>query len=210
MKTASLGLVIFLAFANSTTGAPTKDRADIRSIDFKNFSFEWDDDTAAPPSFTATPWHWIDSKPKSHTHVTSGFHHFYAPGQSRLEHEHSPLISVDSVTYGDLDGHGEEEAAVHLNYSTGGTMNWDYLYVYKFARGGPRLMGILQSGSRGYGGLVRTSIQSGMLVLDFADPERLAGDCCSEGYIRVHYRWQNKGFTEEGPRERGDLDLNSR
>jgi hypothetical protein len=206
MKTASLGLVIFLAFANSTTGALTKDKADIRSIDFKNFSFEWDDDAAAPPSFTPTPWHWIDSKPKSHIRVTNGIHHFYEPGQSRLEHEHSPLISVDSVTYGDLDGDGAEEAAVHLNYSTGGTLNWDYVYVYRFVRGHARLLGILECGSRGYGGLVRSTIQDGVLVTEFTDPERAAGDCCSEGYVRVRYRWSNGVFAEQGQREHGDLN----
>jgi len=196
---------MLLAATALSRGAPKG--TDIRSIDFKNFSFPWDDDVAAAPSERVTPWHWIDSVPQSRIRVVNGVRHFRKPNQSRLEREHSPLLRVNSVIYGDLDGNGEEEAAVHLNYSTGGTANWDYLYVYKFARGDPRLMGILQSGSRGYGGLARTSIQGGMLVLDFADPERLAGDCCSEGYIRVRYRWKNGSFIEEGPRERGDVNL---
>src|SRR5260370_13811464 len=159
----------------------------IGSIDFKNLSFPWDDDVAAAPSERVTPWHWIDPIPQSHIRVANGVRHFYKPSQSRLEREHSPLIRVNSVIYGDLDGDGEEEAAVHLNYSTGGTANWDYLYVYKFVRGGPRLMGILQSGSRGYGGLVRVSITKHLLVLDFSDEERRVRDFCSEGYICVPY-----------------------
>jgi hypothetical protein len=114
---------------------------------------------------------------------------------------------MDGVTYGDLDGNGTEEAAVHLNYGSGGTQNWDYLYVYKSVDGRPSLIGILISGERGYGGLVRSSIENGLLVLDFADADRRVGDCCSEGYIRVHYRWRNGTFVEIGARERGDLNL---
>jgi hypothetical protein len=150
---------------------------------------------------------WINPLPQGHIRALRGIHHFYSPGQDELEHERAPLISVDSITYGDLDGDGIEEAAVHLNYSTGGTSNWDFLYIYKLGHGRPKLLGVLESGSRAYGGLVRTSVTGGLLVLDFADAERSVGDCCSEGYIRVRYRWQDRGFAEEGQRERGDLPL---
>jgi hypothetical protein len=58
-----------------------------------------------------------------------------------------------------LDSDGIEEAVAALNYSTGGTQNWDYLYFYR-----------METGSRGYGGLVRTFVQDQLLVVDFADP----------------------------------------
>jgi hypothetical protein len=161
-----------------------------------------------PPSYGPSPWHWLKTLPVSKIQVVNGICHFYEPGQSPLERERAPLLSVDAVTYGDLDTDGMEEAAVHLNYSTGGTQNWDYLYIYRLVGGHPKPMGILKAGSRADGGLYRTAIQNGLLVLDFADAERRAGDCCSEGYIRVRYRWKNGGFGEEGPRERGDIDLN--
>jgi hypothetical protein len=115
-----------------------------------------------------------------------------------------------SVTYGDLNADGTEEAAVHLNYTEGGTANWDYLYVYKLVRTRPKLMSILKGGSRSHGGLNRVAIQNGLLTLDFADPDRRVGDCCSEGYIRVRYRWRDGKFVEEGPREHGDVDLRIR
>ena len=184
-------------------------RPDIRHIDFKNFWFPWDDTLAETPSGRNPLWYWIET-PKSRIRLIKGLHHFYKPNESRLEHEHAPLISVDSATYGDLDGDGREEAAVHLNYSTGGTLNWDYLYVYRLLHGVPKLMAVLQGGSRADGGLVQITIQNGLLVLDFADPERRVGDCCSEGYIRVHYRWKDGDFVEEGPREKGDLPLRTR
>lgn len=205
MRTISCTPLVLLALAVLTGGAA--ENTGIRSIDFKNFSFPWNHEVAFADRST---WHWIASRPKALIRVEKGIHHFYKPDQSDNGHKPSPRISVDAVTYGDLDGDGSEEAAVHLNYSTGGTQNWDYLYVYKLVGGRTQLIGLLISAERGYGGLVGSIIQKGLLVLDFADPERRVGDCCSEGYIRVHYRWRNGAFLEEGPRERGDLNLNER
>lgn len=79
--------------------------------------------------------------------------------------------------------------------------------MYKLDHGVPRLLGRLESGSRADGGLVKTAIRNRLLVLDFADAERRVGDCCSEGFIRVRYRWRQGHFVETGPRERGDLKL---
>jgi hypothetical protein len=182
----------------------------IRQIDFKNSSIPWDDETAAPPSDGESLWYWLDRVPEPRVRLANGLHHFYKPGQSQIEREHAPILSMDSVAYGDLDGDGTEEAAVHLNYTEGGTANWDYLYVYKIVHSQPKIMSILEGGSRAYGGLTRVAIQNGLLVLDFADPDRRVGDCCSEGYIRVHYRWSNSKFVENEPRERGNLDLHVR
>ncbi len=117
------------------------------------------------------------------------------------------MLSVDSVSYGDLFGEGGEAAVVSLNYSTGGTANWDFIYIYTLKSGSPTLMGRMETGSRGSGGLIKATVQKGLLVVDFADKDRRAGDCCSEGYIRVSYKWQAGSFAEMGKRERGDLDL---
>jgi hypothetical protein len=135
-------------------------------------------------------WHWLTSPPDLRFKSVNGIHHFYIPGQDNYEREHAPLVSVDSVNYGDLDGDGVEEAVVALNYSTGGTANWDYLYVYKLESGQPQLLARMRTSSRGYGGLVRAFVRNQLLIVDFADPERGVGDCCSEGYVRVHCRWQ--------------------
>jgi hypothetical protein len=188
-----------LGLATATTNAQRL--TTIRQIDFDNFTYAWSD--PEPPE----DWHWLTSSPNSRFRAIGGIHHFYFPGQDNYEREHAPLVSVDSVTYGDLDGDGVEEAIVALNYSTGGTFNWDYLYVYKLDRGHAKLIARMQTGSRGYGGLIRAFVRNQLLVVDFADPERHVGDCCSEGYIRVRYRWQDGLFIEEGSRERGNLDL---
>lgn len=199
----SLFRIVTVVLGAATAAVATPNVKTIRDIDFKNFTYPWDGAIDAVP----TTWHWMNGAPKLHIRAIDGVHHFYEPGLSNYGRKHAPLISVDSVTYGDLDGDGAEEAAVALNYSTGGTANWDYLYIYKLEHGIPKLIDRLESGSRGSGGLVHISIRDGLLVLDFADADRRVGDCCSEGFIRVRYRWQAGRFVESGPKERGDLKL---
>ena len=173
----------------------------IRQIDFRNFSYPWDDSR----NVWLDNWRWLDSSPQSQIEVSNGRHRFDDEGER--EQEPSPLLTVDSVTYGDLIGDGAEEAIVKLNYSTGGTANWDYLYVYRLRNGHLILLGRLESGSRGYGGLMKVSVRDKLLVTDFADKDKLRGECCSAGYIRVEYRWQNGAFVDFGTRHYGDMEL---
>jgi len=173
----------------------------IRQIDFRNFTYAWDD---APGPFDTT-WRWLDSSPESQIKVSDGIHRF--DDENDLGEGPSPLLRVASVIYGDLTGHGTDEAIVELNYSTGGTANWDYLYVYSLTKGHLLLLGRLESGSRGYGGLIRVRVEGTSLVTDFADKDKLRGDCCSAGFIRVRYRLQRGTFVEFGARQYGDMEL---
>ncbi len=175
----------------------------IQQIDFDNFTYDWDDPDVGVPA----TWKWLTSVPDQHFRAVNGIHHFYLSDQDGYERQHSPLISVDSVTYGDLDGDGLEEAVVALNYSTGGTANWDYLYVYKLQGGQAKLIARMRTGSRADGGLVRAFVRENFLIVDFADSERRVGDCCSEGYVRVTYRWREGAFVEEGQQEHGKIYL---
>ena len=179
---------------------PAKDS--IRQIDFKNFTYPWDDDPS--PS---DDWHWISSISTTKVTLSGGVHRFGDEVEDREDRTTAPGLWILSVTYGELDGDQKEEAAVDLNYSGGGTANWDYLYVYKLEKGVPRLLGCLESGSRSSGGLVKVAIQDQTLLLDFADSERRRGDCCSEGFIRVRYIWRDGQFIETGTREKGELKI---
>lgn len=170
----------------------------INEVDFKNFDYAWD----APRIAVPTAWKWLEGKPRSTLRVMGGRHDF-----SPAEPFAGGYVMVWSVTYGDLNGDGRDEAAVDLLCGTGGTANWHYLYVFTLANGSPTLLGRLQSGSRADGGLVKTAIEQNTLILDFADSKRRVGDCCSEGYVRVRYRWQSGRFVEVGTRVSGDLDI---
>lgn len=170
----------------------------IRQVDFKNFIYPWD----APEDSDSTKWYWSQIPATSKVRLIDGKHRFIDPKAPDI----SPALRFSFTIYGDLDGDGIEESAVALNYTTGGTMNWDYLYVFKLDHGKPRLLGRLRSGSRASGGLVRGAIKQGLLVLDFADANKRTGDCCSTGFIRVRYRLTDGHFIEEGQREYGDLE----
>jgi len=199
MKVRRLALMILsLTFVTEAKTATT-----IREIDFENFVYPWSEPFFGVPS----NWKWLTSEPCRRFRALNGIHHFYEAGQDSDERKHAPLIRVDSVVYGDLDGDGAEEAIVALNYSEGGTANWDYLYVYKLQGGRPRLMGRMQTGSRADGGLVRTFVREKLLVVELADTAKRVADCCSAGYVRVSYRWEEGAFLEVGQREHGKIDL---
>src|SRR5205823_12024536 len=127
--------------------------------------------------------------------TNKGTHQFREPGNKQNDCERCPVLSVDRAVFGDLDGDGKEEAAVHLNYSSGGTANWDFLYGYRLEKGRPTLIAFLQAGSRGSGGLVKVTIANKLLILEFADPARREGDCCSNGFIRESYQWKQNRFV---------------
>jgi hypothetical protein len=191
-KSVSLLFAILLLVTSGTARGDT-----IRQIDFKNFAYPWD----TPSEFdNTTTWRWNDISNKT-TRLSDGLHRFIDPEAPAM----SPALRFHSVSYGHLTGVGSEVAAVVLNYTTGGTMNWNYLYLYTSDKSRPKLLGLLRSGSGAAGGLINTSFQEGLLVLDFADFDKRMGDCCSSGYIRVRYRWADGRFVEEGARQKGDL-----
>jgi hypothetical protein len=112
-------------------------------------------------------------------------------------------MMFSSVAYGDLDGDGREEAAVDLIRQSGGTASWHYLYVFGVPKRAPKLLGILRSGSRAYGGLTAVAIVGRALVLDFNDPDLRTGDCCSDGFIREKYSFDGTRFIEAAPPLKG-------
>jgi hypothetical protein len=179
--------------------------AGIREVDFKNLDYGWD----APKLGAPDTWKWLEREPKSTALVVVGrcdFSSFESPPGSYR----GGYLAILSVAYGDLNNDGQEDAAVDVLYSTGGTLNWHYVYVFTLQNGLPKLLGRLQSGSRADGGLVKVAIVEGTLVLDFADTRRRVVDCCSAGYVRVRYRWQGGHFVESGKPEFGDLDFGRR
>jgi hypothetical protein len=172
----------------------------IRQVDFQNFPYAWTEPVEEPAS-VPEPWTWLMAPTNSDFRVKNGIRHFHAADEDAA----APLISVHSVAFGDLDGDGIEEAAVALNYSAGGTANWDYIYIYKLVDGHVELLARMQAGSRAYGGLAAPPVmRNGELVVDFNDASRRTGECCSAGYIRVHYCWRDGKLIETGTRQRGD------
>src|SRR3954447_8242455 len=178
--------------------APLPGGTGVHNIDFRNFQYQVEHSEMGVP----TVWQWLDVTPTSTVRVVDGRHDFSASDAVAAHYAGGYLI-VHKVTYGDLDGDGLDEAAVDLVFSTGGTANWHYLYVFTMKNGAPALLGILRSGSRADGGLVNVVIEKKALILDFADTGRRFGDCCSDAYVRVRYRRNAGRFIEAAKRESG-------
>ena len=172
-------------------------RSTIRDVDFGVFSFPW-----AESMHHHSSSGWLEVVPQSRIQLANGRHSFVEPGERP---EGSPYLYLVSVTYGDLTGDGQEEAAVDLRYGTGGTMNWHYLYVYALLSNAPRLLAIFESGSRANGGLVKVVVENGLLVLDLNDETKRQGDCCSAGFVRIGYQWSGDRFVETGSRYYSDF-----
>jgi hypothetical protein len=173
----------------------------IRKVDFRNYEYPWD-----PPMLGAPEtWTWLQEKPGTSAQLRDGKHDF-SDSETPEGSYHGVHLTFSSVTYGDLNHDGKDDAAVDLLFSTDGTLHWHYLYVFTLRHGLPALIARLRSGSRADGGLVRAQIDRGSLVLDFNDPDRRLGDRCSEGYVRTRYRYQNGVFVETSKREFGDME----
>ncbi len=190
-----IGRIAFIALAVCGAAGGFNSGQAIQQIDFRNYSFPWFEGR-----YPGSPegWAWINRPSRSTIRVADGRYSFGTD-------PNGPLVTFQSVTYGDLTGPGQSDAAADLIYHSGGTCQWHYLYAYTLRQGTPRLLGVLRSGDRGSGGLANVKISKNRLVLDFLDTTRRVGDCCSEGYVRVHYRLQDGRFAEEGPRQRGDV-----
>jgi hypothetical protein len=196
----SVTSIILTILCVPTWGTETRLRS-IRDINFRNFSYPWSGSTDVPAK-----WQWLAATPETKLNLVSGSAVVpYSEDHTPKKSEHEPSVNFKDAVFGDVDGDGGDEAAVTLHYSSGGTANWDYVYIYSLKKKRLKLLGLLETGSRGRGGLVKLRIQDGLLTFDFADPERAVGDCCSEGYARIHYRWNGSSFIQLGPTEHGEL-----
>jgi len=112
---------------------------------------------------------------------------------------HCPSIILDSVNYGAVNGIKSTVAVVVLTYLSGGTANWQYVYVFALDESSkPRLLAWLITGSRAFQGLREVSIADGDLILVVSDPDYRQGDCCSAGSIITRYRWVKGSFLAIG------------
>ena len=172
----------------------------IHQVDFKNFIYPWDDPVDVPST-----WSWMPLPFHERVRLVHGGRWLPVAGAAPEEHVPDLRFLLESVVYGHLGSDGQEVAAMYVSFSTGGTAGWGYVYVFRLKAGQPDIMGWLKTGSRADGGLIKIAIRDGLLVLDFENSSKREGDCCSDGYIRVSYRWQNGQFAEVPPRRYGPL-----
>jgi hypothetical protein len=116
-----------------------------------------------------------------------------------------PVQSLAPVRYGDLDGEGQEEAAIEGWSCLSGTGGADFWGVLKLMPDGKIAILPIEpmpksiKGRNPYQGLrghIRLEIQEGRLVEIFPTyPDEKACNNCSEGERRFVYRWDGQRFV---------------
>jgi hypothetical protein len=203
MRTLVLGVLIFgfsgLAYAQTS----------IRQVDFKNFTYP-----LSGPLLGHRELKWLgDPKDgyssKKPIHLVNGDDLEKASGFVMGGREYSQFsgFTLQTVEYADVTGDGQENAIVVLHYRTGGTQTTDYVYIYSFADGKPKLLAYCHTGDRAHSGLLKVSGERGKLVFELSDPKRMSGDCCSAGFARTRYQWNNGRFEAFGAPEYGSIPI---
>ena len=185
MRALLLGVLVCIS-----TGFASAQRS-IRQVDFKNFTYP-----LAGPLLGHDDLKWL-GYPKDGYSKRAPIH--------LVNGADSTGFSLQSVVYADVTGDGTEDAIVALLYETGGTQTTNYVYIFKFDSGKPRLLAYCHTGDRAYSGLYGVYGEHGMLVFELLDPQERQGDCCSSRIVRTRYQWRNGGFVRAGVPEYGPV-----
>jgi hypothetical protein len=163
--------------------------ASIRDVDFKNVSLPF-----IYHRFISVPnkLRWMPLAGVKTVSLRNGRHTFVCDGDP------CHLLTLDNVVFGNIDGLPETIALAVIGFHTGGTAQWQYLYVVALHSGKPQVRAWLETGSRADMGLRRASVDHGELVLIVNDPDKREGDCCSSGTITYRYGWQGGSFHQIG------------
>lgn len=183
-----MGRLLFACFAL------TAQAASIREINFENFSYPF-----VSHKYFSVPsrLRWMPLNTSGRAALRDGSYTFPCGDPPCY------LLTFEQVAFGKITDMGEV-AMVTVVFHTGGTANWEYMYVLAMRAGKPQVVAWMEAGSRAYMGLRRVSTDRGDLVLEVNDPDKRVGDCCSTGSITFHYRWQQGVFRQIGKPVRAD------
>ncbi len=162
-------------------------QADIREVDFKNFTYQPDycggEDRK---TITVKDGEFFEEK------MVEGF-------PDRM------FFSVFGLTYGDLDGDKKDEAVILSVCNTGGTGNFTEAYIYKMQNGTPKRVMLLSGGDRAHGGLRKARVENGLLIVESNDAGELGGACCPEFIVTNTYKFDGKKLKEIGKATKREL-----
>jgi len=169
-------LSIVLAFTSAAAQG-------IRKVDFKNFTYP-----LSGPTLGHNGLKWLDPGKRGRLTLING-----------KDKEEPPGFTLQSVKFVDVTGDKNDDAIVVIHLKTGGTQQTDYVYIYSFVDGKPKILAYCHTGDRGYSGLADVYGKNGELVVELLDPSKRDGDCCSSGIIRTRYKWKDGRFEQAGP-----------
>jgi hypothetical protein len=197
----SLSLLFVLTSMMGWSQPPSPD---LRTVDFKNFSYPWLDPNGWPDHLQ-----WMSLGLKQHIALVNG--RWDERDDSDREHglQFSGL-TLEGVQFAKLSGGQNEDAIVVLRYDSGGTQYHYWVYIFADPKGTPKLIGIFHAGDRAQNGLYQVFEKDRLLNVRLFDPKLREGDCCSNGYLGYQFHWNGEGFELTGKPIPGRVDSTSR
>jgi hypothetical protein len=160
-------------------------QASIQQIDFKNFTYP-----LSGPTLTHDQLKWPDPSKAGNLKLING------------RHIAEPLeFTLKFVKFVDVTGHGNNDAIVVIHLDTGDTQEADYVYIYGFDAGKPKLLAYCYTSGRGYSGLSRVYGKGGELIFELFDPAKEREEDGFMRYVRMRYEWRNGRFEAIGTRK---------
>ena len=183
MRSLALIGVLLLPFILVDTA---EGQSNIRSVDFKNFTFSA---------------HCVEDSPKNYT-VKNGEYSYEKQEDGYVDRL---FFNVTHIAYGDLNGDKQDEAIVLTVCNTGGTGNFSEGFVFGLKAGKPTLLVRIPGGDRGYGGLRETRVENGLLLVESNDAGENGASCCPEFIVTTKYRLAAGRLVKAGPETRREV-----
>jgi hypothetical protein len=172
------GLPLLGQFELSTTKQAS---GDIHQVDFRNFTY---------PALCA-----------AESGLPAGIP--VRNGEFTQESEDSRFsFGILSVSYGDITGVGQPEAAVAASCNTGGTGQFSEGMVFSMRGNAPELLGRVEGGDRAFGGLAGLGIENGLLVVEHYATDDDGPACCPKYIDTTRMRWTGGRLVQDGARVR--------
>ena len=195
---------LLVLIQSSAMAWPQSHAADLRSVDFKNFSYPW-----VHPSSWPDHLQWMSLRLKQHIRLVNGK---WDERDESDRSNHLPFsgVTLEGIKYGRLSSNNSEDAIVVLRYDSGGTQYHYWVYIYGDSGGTPKLLGFFHAGDRAAHGLYQVFVKDQILNVRLFDPKYQEGDCCSNGYLNYQFRWNGEGFDAMGNPVSWRVDSKSR
>lgn len=175
---------IFAAIILSATAVAAQ--TGIRSVDFKNFTYQPYCVGDAPETVAVK-----DGEFSRETPQDGWVDRFF--------------FKVLEIAYGDLDSDGREEAAILTVCNTGGTGNFTEAFIYRLQGSKPALASRLAGGDRAYGGFRSLKIDKGLLIVEEYSPGENGGACCPEFILTKRYKLIRSRLVQTGAVTKRDV-----
>lgn len=179
-------LIAFAFLAISTMASLANGQNDIRSVDFKNFTY---------------PAHCVSDTPQKITVKDGEF------SEEKQEDGYVDrfYFNVFGIGYGDLNGDRRDEAIVLSICNTGGTGNFSEGFIFAMKAGKPSLVARIPGGDRAYGGLRSARVENGLLVVESNDVGPEGGACCPQVKVTTKYKLAGNKIVQSGQPIRRDI-----